>query len=84
MNDNIRKNNELPLEVQLMFMKWDGDGYEPVELSLGSFHTGTLFDASIGMNEADKEDLLKALNKGFKPVFVLEPKIKRGAKDESN
>jgi hypothetical protein len=61
--------------MELVFETWKKNGknvYEDCpELTLGSFHAGTIFKCEINLRLEDKEELNKALNDGFTPVFIL-------------
>ncbi len=66
------------MKVKLVFFDWHNRMGESiyhtpigVELSLGSFHSGTIFDAEIQLNGDEHQDLTDALNEGFIPVFYV-------------
>lgn len=63
-------------EIRLVFADWKdvaGDSvYQTeagVQLSMGSFHSGSVFPAEIRLSPDDAVDLRKALARGYKPVF---------------
>jgi hypothetical protein len=42
---------------------------EGVELSMGSFHSGTTFEAELELDPDDSANLAAALRDGYRPVF---------------
>ena len=44
-----------------------------VELSMGDFHSGTIFKGTITLNEDYDEDLAMAMEQGYQPCFYLIP-----------
>ena len=68
------------MDVKLVFDGWrDNKGndiygtIEGIELSMGDFHSGTIFPATIEMDRATTEELRDALEQGYRPVFYIVP-----------
>lgn len=65
------------MKVELVFQDWQRDGQSiygtelGVELSLGDFHGGTVFDAEINLDADQKDDLRYAIENGAVPIFRL-------------
>ena len=62
------------VKVMLVFNKWtkDGnmvyDGMKRLELSAGSFHAGTCFQADIDLRLDEQKELVEAIKEGFVPT----------------
>ena len=68
-------------KVELVFDNWECnnltiDSKDLVEASLGSFHSGTTFNADLYLTKDELNDLEEQMKKGFRPRFVIYPKIK--------
>lgn len=69
------------MKINLVFEDWqDGDGEsvlyteDGIELSMGDFHPGTVFDGTIRIDdESEAAALQAALEAGFRPIFYLVP-----------
>ena len=67
------------MQVDLVFSDWQRDGHsiyyteEGVELSLGEFHSGTVFAAEIALDLDGEEELTEALAAGAIPLFYAVP-----------
>ena len=65
------------LNVALVFDDWRGPLGAKVgsatyhELSAGSLHSGTTYQATITLDPNTAEDLMDALNAGYQPVFWM-------------
>jgi len=63
------------MKIDLVFDDWRKVGKSVycteagVELSMGSFHSGTMFSGTIDLEETDAHELREALEKGYQPVF---------------
>ena len=64
------------MKIKLIFDDWrkrSGKScYSDVacdHLSRGEFHSGTTFNGTIELDEADEGELREALRKGYRPVF---------------
>ena len=44
---------------------------EGIELSLGAFHSGTVFEGSLDLDSDDAAELRGALESGAEPVFLV-------------
>lgn len=65
-------------KIELVFMDWLDESGESIycteagiELTLGNFHIGTIFDGGIELDEDSATELQIALEAGFRPVFVI-------------
>lgn len=72
-NESIRAIDNDLLNIKFSFKDWTrgnnsvyGDEYE---LSLGNFHSGTVFNGSIVLSKSDRDEFIKALKGGAVPVF---------------
>lgn len=69
------------MKIRLVFDDWRLDGesiystLEGIELSMGPFHSGTIFDVEIDTYGVDDE-LAEALAAGYRPVFYAVPEKK--------
>jgi len=67
------------MKIKLVFNDWQKDcksiyqTEKGTDLSSGSFHSGTTFDAEIGLDKEDTAELQKAIENGFTPVFYVVP-----------
>lgn len=68
------------MRISLVFEDWRGADHKSiystekgVELSLGSFHSGTTFDADILLPPDEARNLADALAGGYRPVFYVVP-----------
>ena len=80
LNDVINKyngsiasiDNDL-LNIKFSFKDWTRNGKsvygDEYELSLGNFHSGTVFNGSIVLSKSDRNEFIKALKSGAAPVF---------------
>ena len=65
------------VRARLVFLDWQERGQSVynteigVQLSLGSFHSGTTFCATLSLDADDAADLRDAVVKGYRPVFEL-------------
>lgn len=68
-----------PRSIELVFDDWRKKGFghsiydteKGIELSSGSFHTGTIFTGSISLDDEEYEQFKQALGRGYHPVFML-------------
>jgi len=66
-----------PTSIELVFDDWlklGGKSASPeeyVELAHGDFHSGTVFDGTIELDEEQLEDFGNAIAKDFRPVFWI-------------
>jgi len=71
------KRNKKQISVRLAFHDWIRDGEsvygseEGIELSIGNFHSGTVFSGTIILDDDDANDLLDAINKKAYPAFLM-------------
>lgn len=67
------------MKIKLVFNDWMRDGQsvyntrKGVDLSMGHFHSGTVFEAEIKLDDANEDDLRKALEEGYEPHFYVVP-----------
>lgn len=65
------------MKIKLVFEDWQKDGEsvysseDGIELSLGSFHSGTTFEGNINLEKNEAIELVNAMRKGYTPVFYL-------------
>jgi hypothetical protein len=64
------------MKIKLVFDDWRNKKSESVystnyQLSLGNFHSGTVFEGEIHLDWGSEEELKEAIRKGFVPVFYL-------------
>ena len=65
------------MKIELVFDEWRDKGEsiydreEAVRLSEGDFHSGSMFDAEIELDEDTAAELQAALKDGFTPVFYV-------------
>jgi hypothetical protein len=67
------------MRVKLVFDDWRDaatgrsvyTSMEGVALSMGDFHSGTVFDAEIELDSEQEQDLRASLAQGYRPVFWL-------------
>lgn len=65
------------MKLRLAFQDWQRNGKsvyntsEGIELSMGMFHSGTIFEATIKLDEDEAVDLLEYLAEGYEPVFSV-------------
>ena len=65
------------MKVKFVFDDWTKEGEsihqteEGIKLSLGNFHSGTVFNAEIDLDNGDSIELKKALKSGCTPVFYV-------------
>lgn len=63
--------------IRLVFDDWRKNGKsiyateEGINLSLGVFHSGTTFIATINIDSDEAEELLIALKEGYQPIFMV-------------
>ncbi len=69
---------QVTIAVDLSFKDWLKNGHtlrgssEGVELSLGVFHTGTTFPATITLeSDDDANELIAAIKAGYQPLFWM-------------
>jgi len=64
------------MKIKLVFADWCKQGKsiyntpEGIDLSMGSFHSGTTFDAEIDVL-GEENSLRSAIRKGFEPHFYV-------------
>ena len=49
----------------------NSEGEIRIELSMGDFHSGTVFEGEIELDPANAKELETAISKGYSPVFRL-------------
>lgn len=66
------------MRVKLVFKDWLNDKGESIyntdegiDLSIGEFHSGTTFDGAIYLLRLEEEELTKAIQNGYHPVFEV-------------
>lgn len=65
------------MDIKLVFCDWEKEGKsiysteEGIELSSGSFHSGTTFNGTISLDEEEKEELERAIKSGATPKFYI-------------
>lgn len=65
------------MKITFVFDKWEKDfkpidnTEEGIDLSMYGFHSGTVFDAEIQLNELEEDKLKKALKKELVPFFYI-------------
>ena len=65
------------MKVELVFRDWEHKGksiyntQKGVELSMGSFHSGSTFSAELELDDDQKRELRQILADRFTPVFWL-------------
>jgi hypothetical protein len=64
------------VKVELVFDDWRDKSGRSVygtnyELSLSDFHSGTIFQGEIDLDEESERKLTQALEQGFVPVFYI-------------
>ncbi len=71
----------MKIAVQLVFNDWQDQNFNSVyqnedgiELSKHNFHSGSTWHCDAEMTEAEIQEIQKAQEKGFRPVFELIPK----------
>lgn len=42
-----------------------------VELSMGDFHSGTVFEADIKLDSENEKELMDAIKQGYNPIFRI-------------
>lgn len=68
---------KLPIMVEFAFDDWIKGGVsvyqteKGVELSKKDFHSGTIFQGVIMLDEEHQQDLIAALKEGYTPTFTL-------------
>lgn len=68
------------MKIKLVFEDWRERGGRSIymtpkgiDLSAGQFHSGTTFPGSIQLSFEDEQELVRAMTKGYAPVFYLIP-----------
>lgn len=68
------------MQITLVFDDWRNRDQESVyqtvqgvELSMGDFHSGTTFEATVALDAQQAAELEDAMKKGFTPVFCIFP-----------
>ncbi len=67
------------MKINLIFKEWTKKGKsigvtsETIKLSNQNFHSGATFQGSIYLDAWDEAELREALEKGFQPVFLVNP-----------
>ena len=65
------------MKIKLVFNDWQKDGEsiynteKGIDLSMGDFHSGSVFNGEIVVNAAQKLELEKAMKAGYQPVFWM-------------
>lgn len=65
------------MKIKLVFDDWKFKGKSlwgtvtGVDLSMGSFHSGTTFDGKITLDSEQHEELKTALREGYTPSFIV-------------
>lgn len=65
------------VDIKLVFEDWQKNGVsvyqteEGASLSYGDFHGGTTFRGKIRLDKEELDELKKALEKGFTPIFRI-------------
>lgn len=73
----LNSSTNRPKRMTLVFQNWMRNGSdisfteEGSDLSLGDFHSGTVFSAIIMLDEDEESDLRQALATGACPVFYV-------------
>ena len=64
------------VKVRLIFKRWiiseDWNKNKEIDLSMGSFHAGTTFNADLYLRRDEINDLKEALKEKNVPIFELE------------
>ena len=68
-----------PRSIELVFDDWRKKGFghsvydteKGIELSSGSFHSGTTFTGTISLDDEEYEQFAQALGDGYRPVFMI-------------
>ena len=67
------------MKIRLVFDDWKKDyksvysTEKGVDLSMGPFHSGTIFEGEIDLHSSEEEELAKAMEAGFVPHFYIIP-----------
>lgn len=65
------------MKIKMVFDDWRKKGRsvysveECLKLSSGDFHSGTTFNGKINLGESQKEELKRAIEDGYNPVFWI-------------
>lgn len=65
------------MKIKLVFDDWQKDGKsvynteEAYELSLGNFHSGTTFKATIDLDKWEEKEIKEAIKSGYTPTFLV-------------
>jgi len=66
------------MKINLVFDDWIGKDMKSVyntingtHLSIGNFHSGTTFSGQILLDSEQEDELLQALDEGYRPVFWI-------------
>lgn len=67
------------MKISLVFDDWRKDGKSVyssqtgLDLSMGDYHSGSTFPATIELDKDQEQELIAALNNGFRPTFWIGP-----------
>ncbi len=66
------------MKINLVFKDWTQKGkpltyIEALGPLMGDFHSGSTFDGNITLDPWQEKELREALEKGFQPVFWVNP-----------
>jgi len=70
--------------IKLTFDEWELpegkylDSKDTIEAILGSFHSGTTFNADLYARKDELEDFEEQIKKGFRPKFIVITKSQEG------
>ncbi len=65
------------MKIKLVFEDWRKDGKsiynteEGVKLSMGDFHSGTMFDGEINLSPEEEQELKEAIKEKHYPSFLI-------------
>lgn len=65
------------MKIKMIFDDWRKNGRsvysveECLKLSSGDFHSGTTFNGKIQLDRLQEEEIRKAINEGYQPVFWI-------------
>ena len=66
------------MKIKLIFEDWKNQGKSiysteaGIHLSMGDFHSGTIFYGQINLDAEQHDELKRALRDGFTPSFVVD------------
>ena len=65
------------MKIKLAFHDWIKDGKsvynseQGIQLSMGDFHSGTVFDGEINLSSDNEEEILRSIQSNVYPVFYM-------------